>query len=179
MRGEDIFESHRCEAGCWCTGGVGKRLQQQAELAVGMRVRVEGLIKADRGRVSVALDGLNGKEISIKFENASVLPNDRKRALLLAMKDLGIPQLPKLSEGDCCASDAPNALRQYLSHGRGEPTEIAVSICSFIRRQHLEKVLRPRHISLSKDILKMSDAYLSSTEKLRGRGTPLRFWQIL
>ena len=168
-------------------------MQQQAELAVGMRVRVEGLIKADRyngleanvktihpnGRVSVALDGLNGKEISIKFENASVLPNDRKRALLLAVKDLGIPQLPKLSEGDCCASDAPNALRQYLSHGRGEPTEIAVSICSFIRRQHLEKVLRPRHISLSKGILKMSDAYLSSTEKLRGRGTPLRFWQIL
>ena len=119
-------------------------MQQQAELAVGMRVRVEGLINADHynglkatvktihtnGRVSVALDGLNGKEISIKYESASILPNDRKRALLLALKDLGIPQLPKLSEwdaqcDDCGASDAPNALRQYLSYGRGDPTEIA------------------------------------------------------
>jgi hypothetical protein len=119
-------------------------MQQQEELAVGMRVRVEGPINADHynglkatvktihtnGRVSVALDGLNGKEISIKFESASILPNDRKRALLLALKDLGIPQLPKLSEwdaqcDDCGASDAPNALRQYLSYGRGDPTEIA------------------------------------------------------
>ena len=51
---------------------------------------------------------------------------------------------------DCGESDEPNALRQYLSYGRGEPTEIAGSICSFIRRQYFEKVLRPRHISLSK-----------------------------
>jgi hypothetical protein len=76
--------------------------------------------------------------------------NDRTRALLLALKDIGVPQIPSLHQcDDDCIDDPRRCIEEYLRDGRGEPTEIAGSICNYIRRSHLEKVLRSRHISLS------------------------------
>lgn len=71
----------------------------------------------------------------------------RKKALLLALSDLGIPKLPTSQKCDGANLDEPwNCINEYFSDGRGEPTEIAGSICGFLRRQNLDQVLKSHGI---------------------------------